>query len=444
MGLKLPLLAQSHDSQRNGQRAPARYQAGGLRVEPIRVLFLNTRDTLGADVAVHITVARAIDKTQAQVWAATGLHETGPDSARAEFAAIQELTVLPLELGRPIWGERGTGRLVAMLANLQGVANLVSLAIRCRREDIDIIHVTDRPRDALFGLILARLAGCACLIHAHINYTAHDFTNLSKWALRNSDAIVAVSNFTAATYRNATALKIRRVYALPNAVDTTLFGKCVTHEQRLAMRERLDVPAGVPLIACVARLMQWKDQATLLQAVAQLTDDFPQVRLVLAGADKDVSPDGNGTYLDYLSRLARALNIEKQVRFAGHLPRIEMPQLYAAADVVAHPAIGEPFGLAVVEGMLSARPVVAAGAGGVPEIIRDGVDGLLVRPRQPAALAAALRRVLSDPALAAKLAAAGRERVLARFTPPVQAARLLEIYRSLAGPQPRRSGFSFQ
>jgi len=159
--LKPPLLAQTHALPPDSQPAPAPPQAGGPHVEPIRILFLNTRDALGADVAVHITLARAFDATPVQVWAATGLHETGPDSARAAFTAIQGLTVLPLDLGRPISNERGIGRLAATLANLRGAANLVTLAIRCRRGNIDIIHVTDRPRDSLFGLILARLAGCA-------------------------------------------------------------------------------------------------------------------------------------------------------------------------------------------------------------------------------------------------------------------------------------------
>src|SRR5205823_5202154 len=129
--------------------------------------------------------------------------------------------------------------------NLRGAANLVTLAIRCRRGNIDIIHVTDRPRDSLFGLILARLAGCACLIHAHTNYVPENFTNMNQWVFRHADAIVGVSNFTAATYRDAAGRKTPRIYGLPNAVDTTLFGQYVTPAQRLAMRQRLDVPGGV-------------------------------------------------------------------------------------------------------------------------------------------------------------------------------------------------------
>ena len=441
--LKLPHLAQFHHVQHSAQRVPAQHQVGGCRVDLMRVLFLNTRDSLGADVAVHITLARAFDRQQVRVWAATGLHETGVDSARAEFAAIPNMTVLPLELGRPMSAERGLGRFMAMVANIRGAANLIFLAIRCRRGEIDLIHVTDRPRDAFFGLILARLAGSACLIHAHTNYSPHDFSNLSKRVFQNCDAIVGVSNFTAATYRNAAELDMPQVYALPNAVETTIFDKDVTDEERLAMRQRLAVPAGAPLLGCVARLSRWKDQATLMEALAQLTGSIPQVHLAFAGANSDISPDGNGSYLDYLNRLARALNIEKRVRYAGYLPRSEMPLFYAACDLVAHPAIGEPFGLAVIEAMLSARPVVAAKDGGIPEIIQDGVDGLLVVPRQPTALAAALGRVLSDPTLAARLAAAGREKVLTHFTPAIQAAGMLEIYRSVVRLGHRESGSSF-
>jgi glycosyltransferase involved in cell wall biosynthesis len=105
-----------------------------------------------------------------------------------------------------------------------------------------------------------------------------------------------------------------------------------------------------------------------------------------------------------------------------------MPEFYGALDVLAHPSIEEPFGLAVVEAMASERPVVAIDGGGIPEIIRNGQDGLLVQAEQPPAMAEAITRILDSPALAAQLGRAGRQRVLAAFTPEMQATAMLNVY----------------
>lgn len=408
--------------------------AAGVR--PLRVLFLNTRDSLGADVAVHVALARALDRVQTRVWAATSTYEAPGASARAALESIPALTVLPLDLGRPLAGQRGAARIAALLRNGRGAASLVHLAWLCRRERIDVIHVTERPRDALFGLLLARLAGSACVIHAHTSYYRHDATRLGDWTLRHADAVVGVSRFTAHTFVRDAGLPGRRVFAVHNAVDSALFRPDVPVAERAAMRARLGVPADVPLIGCVARLSRWKDQAALLDALVAVRRAVPAARLVLAGLSSDDAPDGQGNYKDYLFRRAAALGLDGAVGFAGFVPQHEMPAFYAALDVLAHPAIEEPFGLALVEAMASVRPVVAAGAGGVPEIIRDGVDGLLVPREQPEALAMALVSVLRDRALAERLARCGRDRVCATFSPERQAAAMLAVYRRIA----RRAG----
>ena len=116
-----------------------------------------------------------------------------------------------------------------------------------------------------------------------------------------------------------------------------------------------------------------------------------------------------------LRRLAVELGIADRVTFAGQ--RDDVPQVMATLDVLCHCAIEpEPFGRVVIEGMASRRPVIASAAGGVLEIIESGVNGLLVPPGDSAALAAALTDLWQHPLEAARLAAAGRERVETHYT----------------------------
>ena len=117
------------------------------------------------------------------------------------------------------------------------------------------------------------------------------------------------------------------------------------------------------------------------------------------------------------------------VRGLGWLPNADVLALYAGADVVVSPSvIPDAFSRVVLEAMAAGRAVVATAVGGTPELIEDGESGLLVPRHDPAALAAAIERLLDDPALAARLGAAARRRVQTRFAPEASVERLLALY----------------
>jgi glycosyltransferase involved in cell wall biosynthesis len=353
-------------------------------------------------------------------------------SVHAALAAIDDLELQTLDLGRPIGRHHGLARIRPVLDNLRGMSSLVRLALWCRSNGVDIVHVTERPRQALFGLLVARLAGAACLIQAHTVYYPRDATRFSNWRLHQADAVVGVSNFVARSFQRHGQLPEDRVFAVHNAVDANVFCPEVAAMGRDEMRQQLGLPHDAVVIGCVARLMAWKGQDVLLQAFTRVRGQIPRAHLVLAGTSAESAPDGRGDYRDYLLRQVSNLGLDGYVHLPGFLLQTAMPRFYGALDLVAHPSIEEPFGLAVVEAMASGRPVVAVNRGGIPEIIRDGLDGVLVPAQEPTALASAIVHLIHQPQLAAQLSGAGRRRVVEVFTPEAQAERMARIYETVA------------
>jgi len=179
---------------------------------------------------------------------------------------------------------------------------------------------------------------------------------------------------------------------------------------------------GHGVIVTVARLDVVKDLGTLLAAVAGL----PQTQLILVG---------DGPERAALEARARQPDLAGRVSFLGF--RSDIDALLAASDLFALSSLSEGMSIAALEAMAAGLPVVATAVEGTPDVVVDGQTGLLVPPRDPTALAGALRAVLGDPARRQALGAAGRERVRERFSLEATARRYLDAYRRFARPQRR-------
>lgn len=161
-----------------------------------------------------------------------------------------------------------------------------------------------------------------------------------------------------------------------------------------------------PSVTCVAHLQQHKAPDLLLRAFREIAEEFPTLQLDFVG---------DGPLREHLESLARDWGIAHRVRFWGDVPREKALSLIASAKVFCLPSKRESFGLVVLEAMFSGVPVVATRVGGIPEIVRQEIDGLLVEPDAPDALAAALRRVLKEDSLREKLIHSAKQRALETF-----------------------------
>lgn len=170
-------------------------------------------------------------------------------------------------------------------------------------------------------------------------------------------------------------------------------------------RER-DASPGRRLV-CVGRLYEHKGQDILLRAFRYLADDF---------SDLDVELIGDGPFRSSLLSLSQELGLADRVVFRGGISREEVLGVLRRASISCLPSRGETFGLVLLEAMAVGTPVIATRVGGIPEVVRDGIDGLLVAPDDPRALSDAIRKLLSDDVLRSRLVGNAKRRVREKFS----------------------------
>ncbi len=292
-----------------------------------------------------------------------------------------------------------------------------------RRERIDIVHA-HMPRASIPGSLLARLAGVPVVIsheHGSILY-GHP---IRKFLDRNvvgrcSDVVLAVSDWDRRQIIDLEGIHAGRVQVFRNAI-------LAFPDRSRDVRGQLGAP-GAALIGAVGRLDPVKGYDDLVRAVGLLKHQGRAIRCVIAG----VGPDQNR-----LQGLIDELHLADEVRLLGL--REDVPDVLRALDVAVLPSHSEGAPLAVIEYMAAGAPIVASKVGGVPELIEDGVHGLLAQPHDPRRLAAAIGRLLDDRRLARRLGDAARERQRAELDLAVAVKRLEALYLELYARSRRRS-----
>ncbi len=234
------------------------------------------------------------------------------------------------------------------------------------------------------------------------------------YALEAAHVVTAVSHELA---RKARALAPgARVTVVANGVDTALFRPLERDERRRA-ELALD---GRAVIGFSGELRVKKGLQPLFEGLARLAESRAVALLAVGGVRRD--DEG-------LLALLRKRHPRVAVALTDWREPHELPALYGLMDVFVHPSLRDGLPNAALEAMACARPVVASTAGGLPDVLRDGVDGLLVAPGDAEALAVALAGLLDDPARAAALGRSARQRVADEFTPERETQRYLDLYR---------------
>jgi glycosyltransferase involved in cell wall biosynthesis len=391
------------------------------------VLFLQSQSFLGADSTLHAQLMRHLDRSEVEVHVALTTEPPGNPAASAAsaIAPIPNLHVRRTNFGPSIHGTNRFTRLKRGFEGLGVVPNLLGLATYIRRHRIRVIHATEKPRDALYAVLLGKLTGARSVIHMHVAY-GEWMSRATRAALARADGIVAISQFVAQSLEDA-GYRRERIHVVPNALDLEMWTP--TMDAQL-VRQELGLPEYAPVVGIVSRLFRWKGHAYLVDALADVKQTLPDVRLVIVGEDDPRAAwEVGGRFSDQLKKQARERGLADNVLFTGF--RTDIPRLMASFDVFAHPSWEEPFGMVFLEAMAMRKPVVAWCSGGAPEVIVHGETGLLAERGSVPALAEALTSLLRDPDKRRRFGAAGRCRVKRCFSADGMAHGVLDAYRAV-------------
>jgi glycosyltransferase involved in cell wall biosynthesis len=305
------------------------------------------------------------------------------------------------------------------------LTDLVALA-RARRARI--LHVHGYAASD-FGRIAARRVGAALVLHEHFadprlpSYQALADRMLSGW----TDRAIAVSRSTADFLTRERFVPAERVKLIWNGAPLKTFAP-VSRERARAVRASLGIPETAPLIGSIARLNEQKGHRYLVDAAATVLAQKPETRVLIAG---------DGDLASALQEQARALGIADKVLFPGH--RDDVPDLLGAIDVFCISSTYEGTPLTLFEAMAAAKTIVSTSVDGCREVLEPEVTGLLVSPRDPAALAHALLRVVSDPAFARRLSE-NAHGASVRYDVDECVRQMEALYDDVLGEQDRRRG----
>lgn len=288
------------------------------------------------------------------------------------------------------------------------------LAKLLRGWNADLVH-THNDRPLIYAAPAARLARIAGVVHTrHGRGTGNSRRQnvLASLAARLADHFVCVSN-DCAELAIAQGIPRGRLCTLHNGIDTARFSFAGPN------------PHGPAVI--VARLCEDKDLTTLLHAVRRVVPHAPDFRLALAG---------DGPLREVLQGLAQALRITDHVQFLGAVR--DVPALLKSARLFVLSSVSEGVPLTLLEAMATGLPTIATRVGGIPEVVVEDVTSVLVRPRDPQALADALLRLYRDPDLGRTIGAAARQHVEDHFDIRSMVQYYEQLYLSTCGQPPHR------
>ncbi len=388
-----------------------------------KILFLEQQSWLSGAQRVLESVLEATAERYDPIVAFPG---DGPFRTKLADHNIQTLTY---PLGFYQTGQKSRSEMLGFAG--RSLLCALKLVTVIRKQGVELVYING-PRCLPAGVLAARLTGRPALFHLHLTLVRRPeillVTNLARYV----SAIVSCSQAAAAGIVLANRRLARKTHILYNpAVES------FNATPDAARLQRSQSKSSVLTLGVVGRITKPKGQRVLLNALGRLGPQLKaRIRVVFVGAP---SPDNNAdlTYDQRLKECVAQFDLQTKVEWAGY--QTAVGQFYRGMDVLIHPSLsdsGESMPLVVLEALQHGVPVIASWAGGIPEIVRHGSNGLLVPPGDEVALAGTLGRFLRDASLRRRLCAGARSGFDDRFSLESFKTRIRGLIWKLCSTQP--------
>jgi len=316
------------------------------------------------------------------------------------------------------------GRRISPLDDVRALGAVLGIARRFRPH---IVH-THLAKAGMFGRIAGRLVGAPVILHTYHGSVfqgyfgggaSRIYASAERMLARMSTRLIAITPSGRRELVDRGIAPTEKIVEVPLGFDLEPLRRPVSGS---AIRAELGIPAGAPTVGIVARLVPIKDVATFLRAVARARADVPGLVAVVVG---------DGEERRRLEEVTAALGLTACCRFVGW--RADIPEVLAALDVLALTSLNEGSPVSVIEGMAAGKAIVATNVGGVPDVVTDGVTGLLVPAGDAEAIGAAIGALLRDPARRASLGAAAARAVFPKYDAGRLVGDIERLYLELLG-----------
>ena len=380
----------------------------------MRVLFLHLSRNSSYEYKVHRLLAQHADPK------ALDCYFVCQNSVRDHSADDMRMTdsqhVLLWDFGRDMEIVPKPSRLyraIMMATRLPG--SLIFLVRHIHALKPDVIYTSQQQVEVQLAAVMHRMFRVPHLIHLHYNVGPW-LGRICLYIIQRTPCLVACSGFVR---QGAVAMGVPEssIDVIHNAIDVQRFDVAGDRDRT---RAAFQLPKETPLVVAAGRLDPSKGYMTLLNAFASVRRQIPEAHLLICG--ETTRRDGVDLLLKHR---AAEQDLANSVTFAGR--RSDLPEIFAAADLFCLPSEEEPFGLVFAEAMIARLAVVACRSGGVPEIVADGVSGLLSAVGDSSMLATNIATLLRDRARARAMGEAGRARALALFSPQIVAAQWVRL-----------------
>jgi glycosyltransferase involved in cell wall biosynthesis len=283
-----------------------------------------------------------------------------------------------------------------------------------QQERPDVVHLHSRRGADLLGGIAAKLSHVKTVLSRRVDNSEPAWW--VAWKYRLYDRVITISQgiYQVLASEGVAAEKLVCVHS---AVGPQAYTQVCNRDW---FRDTFQLDGSVLSLAVIAQLIPRKGHRYLLQALPELLMAYPSLRVLFFG---------QGAEETRLRRQVEGLGLQDQVLFAGF--RTDLPKILPCLDLVVHPALMEGLGISLLQAAGAGVPIVAVAAGGMPEVVHHGVNGLLVPAADSHALGAAIGHLLADPALRQQMGAAGKAIVQKEFSIEQMVAGNLQVYRDL-------------